>query len=59
MIKPSIKTNEYPYKDIKNSIKKGSIVSFEVNNNLNREITIDDYIDVKYNGKSFYKEDEE
>lgn len=26
---------------------------------LTREITIDDYIDVKYNGKSFYKEDEE
>ncbi len=26
---------------------------------LNRQITIDDYIDVKYNGKSFYEEDEE
>ena len=26
---------------------------------LAREITIDNYIDVKYNGKSFYKEDEE
>ena len=26
---------------------------------LTREITIDNYIDVKYNGKSFYKEDEE
>lgn len=25
---------------------------------LNRRITIDDYIDVKYNGKSFYEEDE-
>jgi peptidoglycan/xylan/chitin deacetylase (PgdA/CDA1 family) len=48
MIKPSIKTNEYPYKDIKNSIKKGSIVSFEVNNNLNREIiNIIEYIKSK------------